>query len=60
MAATTQHIVLVYLLHEKREETHSGFTLLQKLIATFKKFQIFATFQKHTCQDDKKDVFNRA
>ena len=60
MAATTQHIVLVYLLHEKREETHSGFTLLQKLIATFKKFQIFATFQKHTCQDDKKDVFNHA
>ena len=56
MAATTQHIVLVYLLHEKQDETHSGFTLSQKLIATFKKFQIFATFQKHTCQDDKKDV----
>ena len=56
MAATPQHIVLLYLLREKREETHSGFTLSQKLIATFQKFQIFATFRKNKREDDKKCV----
>ena len=60
MAATAQHIVLLYLLREKREETHSGFTLSQKLIAIFKKFQIFAAFRKNKRQDDKKYVFNQA
>ena len=41
VAATPQHIVLLYLLREKRrEETHSGYTLSQKLIATYQKFQI--------------------
>ena len=35
---------LLCLLREKREETRSGFTLSQKLIANFQKFQIFATF----------------
>ena len=61
MAATPQHIVLLYLLREKwREETHSGFTLSQKLIATLKKFKIFATFRKNKRQDDKKYVFNHA
>ena len=60
MAATPQHIVLLYLLREKREETHSGFRLSQKLIATFQKFQIFATFRKNKRQDDKKYVFNQA
>ena len=54
MAATPQHIVLLYLQREKREETHSGFTLSQKLIATFQKCQIFATFRKNKRQDDKK------
>ena len=64
MAATPQHIVLLYLLPEKREETRSGFTLSQKLIATFPKFQIFATFEKTnarmTKKKKKKKVFNRA
>ena len=60
MAVTPQHIVLLYLLREKREETHSGFTLSQKLIATIQKFKIFATLKKHTRQDDKKHVFNQA
>ena len=46
MAATPQHIVLLYLRREKREETRSGFTLLLKLIATFQKFQIVATFSR--------------
>ena len=44
---------LLYLLRETREVTHSGFTLSQKLIATFQKFQIFATFWKNKRQDDK-------
>ena len=63
MAATPQHIVVLYLLREKREETHiyhSGFTLSQKLIAAFKKFQIFATFRKNKRQDDEKYMFNQA
>ena len=44
---------------EKREETHTrhsrGFTLSQKLTATFQKFQIIAAtvWEKHTRQDDK-------
>ena len=54
------HIVLLYLLCETWEETHCGFTLSQKLIATFQKFQIFATFWKNKRQDDKKYVFNQA
>ena len=60
MAATPQHIVLLYLQREKREETHSVFTLLQKLLATLKKFKIFATFRKNKRQDDKKYKFNQA
>ena len=41
------------LLREKREETRSGFTLSQKLIATFQKFEIIVTFWKNKRQDGK-------
>ena len=46
------NIVWVCLLREKREETHSGFTLSQKLIATCQKFQIIVSFWKNKHQDD--------
>ena len=59
MAVTPQHIVLLYLLREKREETQWVHTIAE-VKATFQKFQIFATFRKNKRQDDKKYVFNQA